>query len=349
MKKHIITFLIVSTFAGAFAQNYTQAFDSVFQHVDLSHTSTGILYERVLPFSNLVNYVTNITHPVDTCDYWQFVMAYDELYRAGGQNTFLSDSVEEILNDLPDNGGIVILGMLHTRFNTFDTTAIQQRLYYDADSVLRENPLVNVSLFNEDTAFMATPLVEYATSTSIKFIIGRQFLFDNTGNPITILKIDFGDGYGERTVALNEAVNITYLSEGTKFLRITSSFYNGTTVVSYAKLNIDMSNRSNSGNSSGTSSHPYTEDLTVSGQIPPTYPYSDGGCFHNSSGNMRIYYAHSDMILRKPVLIVDGFDPVNNRRFDTCYEQGQKSLWDKFGDGLDEGDNVGEMLLDLDL
>ena len=37
------------------AQNYTQAFDSVFQHVDLSHTSTGILYERVLPISTIFN------------------------------------------------------------------------------------------------------------------------------------------------------------------------------------------------------------------------------------------------------------------------------------------------------
>ena len=45
MKKHIITFLICSMFAGASAQSYTQAFDSVFQHVDLSHTSTGLFYE----------------------------------------------------------------------------------------------------------------------------------------------------------------------------------------------------------------------------------------------------------------------------------------------------------------
>lgn len=62
---------------------------------------------------------------------------------------------------------------------------------------------------------------------------------------------------------------------------------------------------------------------------------------------MRIYYANADRILRKPVLIVDGFDPVNNRRFDTCYEKNGKSLWEKLEDGLDEGDNVGDMLLAL--
>ncbi len=93
MKKHIITLLIVSVFAGVSAQSYTQAFDSVFQHVDLRHTSTGILYERVLPLSNLTSYVTNIPYPVDICDFRQFVMANDEPFRAGAQHTFLSDSV----------------------------------------------------------------------------------------------------------------------------------------------------------------------------------------------------------------------------------------------------------------
>lgn len=93
MKRHIITFLIVTAFASASAQSYTQAFDSVFQYVDLSHTSTGILYERVLPFSNLVSYVTNIPHAADMSDYRQFAKAYDELSRAEAQHTFLSDSV----------------------------------------------------------------------------------------------------------------------------------------------------------------------------------------------------------------------------------------------------------------
>ena len=87
MKNHITTLLVLCVFAGASAQSYSEAFDSVFRHVDLSHTSRGILYERVLPFSNMVSYVTNIPHPADTCDYWQFVMAYDELYQPGHETT----------------------------------------------------------------------------------------------------------------------------------------------------------------------------------------------------------------------------------------------------------------------
>lgn len=72
MKKHIITFLICSVMAGVSAQNYTQAFDSVFQHVDLSHTSTGILYERVLPFETIDETVNNKVKQTDSLEYYKY-------------------------------------------------------------------------------------------------------------------------------------------------------------------------------------------------------------------------------------------------------------------------------------
>ncbi|MBR3559275.1 MAG: hypothetical protein IKN78_10420 [Bacteroidales bacterium] len=73
IKKHIITLLLVGMFAGASAQNDTQSFDSVFRHVDLNHTTTGILYERVLPFDDLPlcnssasNFLTNRIDSTDS-------------------------------------------------------------------------------------------------------------------------------------------------------------------------------------------------------------------------------------------------------------------------------------------
>ena len=329
-------------FAGASAQSYTQAFDSVFQHVDLSHTSTGILYERVLPLSNLVSYVTDIPHPADTCDFYQFVMAYDELYCAGAQNTFLTDSVERMLGYIPTDNSTVVLGMLHANFNTFDTSALRQRLYYDADSVLWENTTINVPLFNEHNAFMVAPLVEQTSSLEIQFIIDHRFFFYNTTNPIISLTIDFGDGIGNRVVAMNSSVNVLYPSDGDKIIRVSSTFSDGSTVITYAKLRITRNLR----NSNGTSAYPYTEDLSVLGITPPPYPYNDGGNFETAQGSMRIYYANADRILRKPVLIADGFDPENNRRFEENMDDDGKSLWEKLGDGLSD-DNVGDMLLDL--
>ena len=40
MKKHLITLLVISVFTTASAQNYTQAFDSVFRHVQKRITAS---------------------------------------------------------------------------------------------------------------------------------------------------------------------------------------------------------------------------------------------------------------------------------------------------------------------
>jgi len=76
------------------AQTYSQKFQEVFQHVNLNQLSTGILYDRVLPFSNITRYTLPFLSQSDTCDYYQFVLAYDELYHAGANVVFLLDSVE---------------------------------------------------------------------------------------------------------------------------------------------------------------------------------------------------------------------------------------------------------------
>ena len=111
-------------------------------------------------------------------------------------------------------------------------------------------------------------------------------------------------------------------------------------MVSYAKLNIVRNLRSDN----GTSSHEYTEDLTVTSVIQPYNPHTNGS-FDIAQGDMRILYANPDKKLRKPILILDGFDPDNTRRFDTSYAKGGKSLWKKFEDGIDY--NIGDSLLSL--
>ena len=50
MKKQIIIFLIFSVFSYVSAQSYTESFNEMFQNVELSHTSTGILNEIEFPY-----------------------------------------------------------------------------------------------------------------------------------------------------------------------------------------------------------------------------------------------------------------------------------------------------------
>jgi len=215
--------------------------------------------------------------------------------------------------------------MLHAKFNTFDTAALRQKLYFDSDSILRENTNVNVSLFNEKTALLFAPLVESTGSKTLRFVFDEQYFFDNTSNPITCLKINFGDGQGNRLVSLNSFISVIYQTGGTKTIRIVSTLQNGDSIVSHTNLYINNPNRNE-----GSSCYEFTEDFSVSGAPFPYNPYPES--FSSLSvGDVRIYYANEDKQLRKPILIVDGFDPLNNRRFDTCVASEETSLLGKIG------------------
>jgi len=78
----------------------------------------------------------------------------------------------------------------------------------------------------------------------------------------------------------------------------------------------------------------YSGHNPIMSKITPPNPYK-GGTFPISWGNVWIYYANADKKLRKPILLIDGFDPDNKRRFEYHDEQHKdpdaKSIWRLLG------------------
>lgn len=62
-KKIILLVALTILSVSVKAQTYTQAFDSVFFHISRADATSGILYERVLPFGNLTNFNSQIAAP----------------------------------------------------------------------------------------------------------------------------------------------------------------------------------------------------------------------------------------------------------------------------------------------
>jgi hypothetical protein len=85
MKKISIALWILLLSFGLYAQEqtFTQAIDSVFQFVSRDDVATGILYNRVIPFSGLYKFSAS-----DTSNAGVFKQAYDELYNAALYNNY---------------------------------------------------------------------------------------------------------------------------------------------------------------------------------------------------------------------------------------------------------------------
>jgi hypothetical protein len=332
-------------------QTYTESFDSVFQYVSRTQATTGILYERVVPFANLLNFNSNLNASVDTSSYYHFAQAYSELYRAAFNISArlpwsFGNFEEQIKNTAMP--GIIDIALLHYNFNIMDSVVGQVKLSFNNNGFLVENTAITNSLYLQETAFVAAPLsvTAYGT-TAIAFRFNDYFNFDNTGASITLLQVDFGDGQGLRTVAMDSNILISYYYSGQKVLRCIASYDNGDTFTSYSIINYSDIPMYVAGNTSGWE---YQDD-TITAKISYTNYYSGQVPSGSAKGYIRTYYAHSDMILRKPVLIVDGFDPGNKRRFDPYVEKGKiiDGIWDilSYKDNSNINRHFGDSLLKI--
>ena len=87
MKKIFIIFTLLCLNSNFQAQtinktpkDYTVTMDSLFQFLNKDLAKTGILYDRVIANANLVEF--NEAKSKKQSDYWHFVQAWGEIYRA---------------------------------------------------------------------------------------------------------------------------------------------------------------------------------------------------------------------------------------------------------------------------
>lgn len=319
----------------------------MFTHVSRTDATTGILYERVLPFGNLTHYNSLAGNP-DTSNYSHFLRAYNELYRATFQPSITMIPKDTLKQLIENDTTRVQIGMLHFYFNTFDTTVFRDKLYFDSDSVLWEDPFNTNSLYKENVLFIASPLTQVLTTLNAKFTVNSLFYFDNTRELFRNVSIDFNDGLGFRLVGLNEVVRVKYLQDGIKTIKFKVTLRNGDVLLAYATIEVKTEEPEGQRYSGPLYYDDFTGPTAIKAKINLSNPY-DGGYFQKRKGEVRIYYANSDKVLRKPLLIIDGFDPLDERKFDTNLVEGQNSLWKMlfYYDDYSQHLHLGLRLLDM--
>jgi hypothetical protein len=155
MKKLLTILLTMCSVLTLKSQSdFTNMFDSVFQYVSRTDATTGILYNSVLPFSGFSKGYCNVCQK-DTANAYMFYQAYMEMYNASFISTnalpFNTDSLEYLANQ---NISIVNIGFLHFKYNLFNDSVAMQKLYFDADSILREDTSNHNPLYQEFTSLM---------------------------------------------------------------------------------------------------------------------------------------------------------------------------------------------------
>ncbi|MEZ4796224.1 MAG: T9SS type A sorting domain-containing protein [Flavobacteriaceae bacterium] len=312
MKKLVLTALMTLFLTNNYAQEsqeINQPIDSLLKNVNKQTLTSGILYERVMPIANLIefnkqNQISNLHH---------FEQALNEIYKASNKSKFIDYKLMRTHYDNAYN--IVDVGIINTLINTLNYVEENENegaLKLNSNNVLETINGKDPFLLNH--VFIAAPLKDYAMGNTITYRFKDSFIFQNTdNNDLAKLEVDFGDGQNRLIVQNHKIVTkniiVNYTESGFKTLVFKATLTDGKIITTKGNLHIKLT-------SSNRDPDPLVDDFTLVSTIPfqgyeetePVYGELEYRVFyHTNNGN-------TQRTLVKPIVIIDGFDPLDSRK-----------------------------------
>ncbi|GAB1462104.1 T9SS type A sorting domain-containing protein [Pedobacter sp.] len=321
MKKQLLVIGMFLMPFTIFAQNYRHIADSLFFNLNKTGAATGMLYDRVYPLAGLHEF--NKVQP-DTSSSKHFKQSYFEMFNAAFNNS--SWLPPEYIGNIALGAHLdtlvkkVAVGLGYYEFNVIDTNAIANNLIYmGVDSLFYDVNPRSGNPFKTITNLVASPLLDSIQGLTVNYVFDNRLYFNKGILSISSLQVDFNNGNGLINVAIGSSYNITYPSAGYKVLKFVATMSNSSVITTYGVILVTEP----------------TEELYARGCTNADGPVkkiesdlSFQGYDENSSskgqGEYQIFYAtngNCDNVLRKPIIIVDGFDPGDKRSIGELYSE----------------------------
>jgi len=275
----------------------SRAQDGAVLGLDASRAPTGILYDRVVPFSRIDRYDGASSAPAVGLREWR--QMYHEMRRASVADPrwpaldALSTAARKSLRE-----GRIPIAIMNFRYDRLrrngggsDGTAMSDASPGDAPA----------GAYVESRAFAACALAEYThRGARVLFDIGAEWYLTNDASEPVALEIDFGDGGGPRAVRIGNNAAVAYEEGGKKLIRVEMLLADGTRLAgSFEFLVAHLETP--------------TPDDTIS--VTASIPYEGVA----GTGEAYVYLSEFNVHITKPVIVVEGFDLDNAMNWDEIY------------------------------
>lgn len=298
--------------------------DQQLSNISQTSVTSGIIYERVIQIANIYNF--NTTTNFNTANFNYFQQALDEMNRAsnGTKFTTLANFKNLIATTTAENQ--VDLTILNTQYhilNYNEDAPSQGGLTFNTTT----NKFVQISgkvpFYMLNTSIIA-PTKDYVSGTSVIYKIRNDLYFKNGTKTIKTLVANFGDGVNRTLinaqVLTNQNITVNYTTSGEKISKFTITYTDNTTLTTYGKIFFQLVD-SNSRDMAAScfASDPYKQDFQLQADIPFT-GYVAGDPTIKAKIDYRVFYGNTntDKKIRKPIIIIDGFDPGDKRKIEDC-------------------------------
>ncbi len=249
MKKLLLLPFLALFSSFLFAQDTPDDFANrvryIFQHVDASQASTGILLDCGVEFVNMDNhtgYTTLNDSNYVNLNIWRGVYAslYSSKFNSNINFTDFPTINSSIGAATADTLPVPLL-LLNYNYQVLRADAISANLMYASNDQLYDVSNRIQSPYTSKTAFAISSAEDYIKSVNgyASFIFKSSLLFGNTGKTISTLKIDLGDGQGWRTVQPDVAINTQYSSGGFKIFNYEVTYTDSSVYTGHSRIYID--------------------------------------------------------------------------------------------------------------
>lgn len=292
-----------------------------------SQITSGILYSKVNPFSNLYNYNT-LEHNIANSSL--FTQALAELHNASDKMLFIP--VEQ-LNIKKQNlhlakgsatTPLIDIGLLNTSFDFlfYDDENESNGGLYLVNNVFQ--PIAGKpSVFTKHITLIS-PQQEIITTTNsgnVNFKL-ENTLFFNRSKPIKTLVANFDTSTSftlvNNSIPTNTTASLNYSTFGEKLFTFTITYQDNSTQTTYAKATVVQPEivAQKSSNCDKTNIIPFTSSIAHQAWDENTAKFGEL--------EYKIFYANNNQTgacdlsrIQKPFIVIDGFDPGDKRRIET--------------------------------
>jgi hypothetical protein len=353
MRAFLSLFLTLSVVCEVFAQVQSASVITAAQYSDAprdyltpianSKISSGILIDRAI-FQDLIGNV-NGASTVTSINSSDFFTMYDQI-RKGLNDTTMVESlgvINDLISEYRKSFQAYSFGIMDFKFNRINASALSTGQLTQGTSTIVDNG-ANSTSFSNERAIFASPLTQNITGDAVRFILSDFFYNTNvTGKRVKKVEIDFGNGEGYKIITFNDPIDITYSSTSgfvsliTKltledistlategFYAHSSVFHTGSETV---PLPDPVYSQSNSGGRMVFPARQFSYP-DIAGTVNTNHCARcgrSGNCcipiYTDGAPKLDVYIDYSSsnttQKLRRPIIVVEGFDPGNQRDYYT--------------------------------
>ena len=346
MKKNLILLFILCSHS-IYSQvidtsTYAKKRDYLLQNI-VKPSNNGILYDRACPFAQLTRFgVTD--YNVSSSTHWK--QAYFELKNASGEKNF--DNLSQVL--LARKAiGIIPIGVIDTNINYLDTLLVSQKTPNTPFVQIKEGKAIKTknlfigAILNDHT---------FEQNKNYVFSFSKEFYFQNNEKQVNNIEIAFIDEARNYSFTPydSKTINLAFKKLGTQRISFKISYRDGTSAKTFAEIAVEDANLRVAINIPPCYTPTATNaNLSIKANITATIPFTGYEATDApilGMGEVGYYYAigkscdNQKKPLTKPIIILDGFDPLDKRPIGEIYGENLSYNFDV--------DNLGRSLRDLD-